>query len=144
MKRKLIATIALALAACSSGTPIDDGKWQATIELKAGETLLWTSTIERCISEPEADDPGLTILNGTPLGQCVTGHSRYSGGSLSVVGSCLGRMHPMAASATSTSITLNGRYSPTTVDGEFSARIVTEPEASPQSGTVTARRAGDC
>ena len=144
MKREAIAALALPIAACSGGSPIQAGMWQVTTKLKAGQTELWESKVERCITAAEADDPGLSILSGTPLGQCATGQSRYSGGTLSVVGSCLGRMHPMATSATSTSITLNGRYSATSIDGEFSATIATESQASPQSGTMTARRTGDC
>jgi hypothetical protein len=144
MKRLAVLIPPLAaVAACSADMPVQPGYWETETRISAGQTELWRSTVSNCMFEHEAADPGVAVLTGTPLGQCETGESRYEGGQLLARGTCVSVGRPMQASL-STRVTLEGRYTATSMEGRITAEPIGEPGGAPLTGTMSARRTGDC
>ena len=143
MKRHLIAMLALATVGCSGGTPIDEGKWTTSVELKAGTALLWKSEGERCIAAPETEGPIANMLSLTPLGSCTAYESNYGGGSLSVRLACMGRPGGMIGAMSSSKVAVDGQYGTGSIDADFDAAMDGSAQP-PLKGTLVARRTGDC
>jgi uncharacterized protein DUF3617 len=144
MKQLSIVIPALAIAACTESSPIKAGMWQATTELKAGQQLLWTSKVDRCITDPETDAPIPGMVSASPLGQCQAYESHYDDGHLSVRTACMGRMNSFSQGMDASKVAIDGKYAADRIDAQISVSLDTHPEAARLKGTLTARRTGDC
>ena len=151
MKRLALPAFALALAACSGdSTSIRPGNWETTMRMSAGQDELWSTTVTRCIDAQEAAAPGLGILNASPLGPCHATESTFSNGTISIHASCPGRgpglqaSVPMVPGMMPSRVSLEGRYTATTMEGQFSAELEDTLEPMRFTGTMTGRRTGEC
>lgn len=144
MKRLAVLIPPLAaVAACSADMPVQPGYWETETRMSAGQMELWRSTLSNCMFDHEAADPGVAILTGTPLGPCETSESRYEGGQILARGTCVSIGRPEWPSV-STRVKLEGRYTTTSMEGRITAEPIGEPWGAPLTGTMSARRTGDC
>jgi hypothetical protein len=144
MKRLAVLIPPLAaVAACSADMPVQPGYWETETRMNAGQMELWRSTLSKCLFDDEAANPGVAILTGTPLGPCETGESRYEGGQILARGTCVSIGRPEWPSV-STRVTLEGRYTTSGMEGRITAEPIGDSDRVPMTGTMTARRTGDC
>jgi hypothetical protein len=165
MKRHLLWAPPLALLfACSgSAVSLQPGQWETTtrmtsIEVPGAPEAMVTQmraqlanradTQSRCITPQEAANPAGNMLNPGGGGQgCTFTDNTFAGGVINVNGSCAG-----PGGRGSMRMGLQGSYTATTIEGRVSAEVTAPPGAAPpgtpqtvrMSGTMTARRTGDC
>lgn len=140
MRSKIFLPLAAFAAGCSgSGGAIQPGNWETTSTLGGA-----TRTMTRCISEPEASDPVDGLLRTATWSQCQVQESRFSGGEISAHATCMGYTQAVVPSSVSTRISLEGRYTATSIDGRISSTRIDQQDATTETGTVAARRIGDC
>ena len=144
MKRLAVMIPPLAtVAACSSEMPVQPGYWETETRMSAGQMELWRSALSNCMFDDQAANPGVAILAGTPLGPCETSESRYEGGQILARGTCVSIGRPEWPSV-STRVTLEGRYTATSMEGRITAEPIGDSGRVPLTGTMTARRTRDC
>ena len=140
MRSMAIFALAAFGAGCSgSGDSIQAGNWETKTTLAGA-----TRTMTRCIAEPEASDPVDGLLRTATWSQCQVQESRFSGGEISARATCTGFTQGVVPSAVSRRVSLDGKYTATSIDGSISATRIDEQDAATETGTVSARRVGDC
>jgi hypothetical protein len=140
MRSIAFLSLAAFAAGCSeSGGAIQAGNWETKSTLAGA-----TRTMTRCISEPEASDPMDGLLRTATWSQCQVQESRFSGGEISAHATCTGFTQAVVPSAVSRRISLAGTYTPTSIEGRISSTRIDQQDAPTETGTVAARRIGDC
>ena len=156
MKRVLLLTPALALAAACSGSPttIQPGQWETTTQMTEVEIPGMPeamaaqmreqmgnqrSTQTHCITPEEAANPAGRMVNpGGDSQQCEFSESTFAGGVINVQGTC------PSPTGGSIATSLEGTYTETTMEGRIGAEVQGGPQNMRMSGTLTSRRIGDC
>jgi hypothetical protein len=150
MERQFVAAAMLALAGCGGPSgPIQPGMWETTMTMAAGNSELWSSTIGRCIYDEEAANPGSGFFKGGQLRDCQTTQSSFSGGEFSVEATCPERQSvqanvPMTPDWLASKVAIKGKYTSTAISGTLSAELLDTLEPMHFTGTLNARRTGDC
>jgi hypothetical protein len=164
MKRLLLTTPALALLfACSgSSTTLQPGQWEMTSRMTEIEVpgvpeavaaqmraamANQAQTQSRCITPAEAANPAAGMMNPTGSAEgCTFTNQTFAGGVINVAGSC-----PAPGGRGQVTTTLAGTYTATTMTTTIRAEVTSPPGGPPgmpqtvrMSGTMAARRTGDC
>ena len=164
MKRLVLWAPSLALlAACSGGgsDQIQPGMWETTsrmteveipgmppamAEQMKAQLANQTQTNSQCITPEQAANPAGNMLNqGGDAQGCTFADSTFSGGVIRVRGTC-----PGPGGAGQATMSWEGTYTATTMEGRIVAEVTAPPGAAPgpqnikMSGTLTSRRTGDC
>ncbi len=164
MKRVVLLAPSMALLfACSgSSTALQPGQWEMTTRMTNIEVpgvppaqaeamrsamANQAQTQSRCITAEEAANPARGMVN--PTGEaagCTFTDQTFAGGVIKVSGSC-----PAPGGQGTVRTSLDGSYTPTTMEARISAEVQAGPGAPPgvpqtvrMSGTMTSRRTGDC
>ena len=155
--KRVVLLAPLALLACSGGssTPIQPGQWEMTTQfstveapgmpeaaLKAMQSQLANQrqTQSTCVTPQQAANPGADIVKAGDSGEggCTFSDSTFSGGRISVHGTCPG---PGGQRMT---MAWEGSYTATTMDGRFTTEVQGGPQSMRMVGTMTGRRTGEC
>lgn len=165
MKRSMLWAPSLALlAACSGGgaDQIQPGMWETTtrmteIELPGmppeiaeqmkAQIQNQSQTQSQCITREQAANPAGKMLSQGPDAQgCNFSDSVFEGGRINVRGTC-----PGPGGQGSATLSWEGRYTETTMEGRVSAEVQAPagaagsgPQTIRMAGTLSARRTGDC
>jgi uncharacterized protein DUF3617 len=160
MKRSMPAALAVVLlVACSpSAVSLQPGMWETTVqftsidlpgaspqELAAMRAMMGRpQTHSQCMTPEQAANPTQRMMNPPGNGNaCRFSESVFAGGTIRVHGSC-------QAPGRGTSVTgMEGTYTATTIQATISNEIQgmpgpTGPQSARMSGTLSARRTGDC
>ena len=138
-KMAIFAFAALACGCSGSGDSIQPGNWETKATLAGA-----TRTMTRCITEPEASDTVDGLLRTATWSQCQVQESRFSGGEISARAMCMGFTQAVVPSAVNRRVSLDGKYDATSIEGRISSTRIDEQDAPTETGTVSARRVGDC
>lgn len=150
MRLLIIVALVLLPGACSQERgAIRQGMWETTVTMAAGKSELWRSTVERCIFDEEAENPGSGLIKVGQLQHCTTSQSDFSDGKFVVRATCPERQSmqaavPMTPDWLASRVELTGNYTPTSIDGHLSAELEDTMEPMKFNGEVNARRTGDC
>jgi len=152
--QRLVLLAPLALLACSGGSDtIQPGQWEMTTRfttveapgmpeaaLKAMQSQIsQAQTHSSCITPAQAANPGGDMMKSGGGGQgCQVRDSTFSGGNISVHTSCPG------PGGGSMSMSWEGNYTATTMEGRFTTAIEGGPQNMRMVGTLTGRRTGEC
>ena len=140
MKPMIVLVLAGLACGCSgSGDSIQPGNWETKSTLAGA-----TRTMTRCIAEPEASDPVEGLVRTATWSQCQIQESRFSGGEISASATCMGYSQDVVPRSINRQVSLNGKYTPTSVDASISSTRIDEQNAPAETGTLAARRIGDC
>lgn len=141
--RHIALALTLLLAGCSrQPTPFQAGQWEFDVKTTAdGKPAFWGGG-GQCISEAEAADLPANILSNTSFGQCTSSSANLSGGKLEISASCDGKTATTTMPASK--VTLNASYTPTSFEGRVSAQLKGDTPVQNMSGTLSARRTGEC
>lgn len=138
-----IALAALLLFGCASEKPsFEAGQWEFSISMSEGPQRVFWGGGENCIDKAETAELPLMLLGQTALGQCTSSASNYAGGKVSLTASCDGKS--AATTMPASTVKLEGTYAPTSFESRVSAQLRADAEVKKLSGTLTARRTGDC
>lgn len=146
------------LAACSGGGDsgaLQPGEWEMTTRMTEvdipgmpEEALAevrrqmgdQAQTSTRCITAEEAADPGGNLFAPSEAGDdCEFAETRVEGGVIDVAGTC---RSPDGQSTARMSV--QGSYTPTTMEAEISVDVEGGPMEMNMSGTMDAERTGEC
>ena len=154
-----VAGLLLALAAaCSGGAEsIQPGQWETVIHMTAGQAEPVTSTTTSCLGDYNAAEEALTAITGSDEGSSLLGGclptdpetgtivdgSGLSNGEISTPAACMGSRGGPLSEPIMIRVRFEGRYTGTSVNSTF---VVEEPlgRDGQYSGTLAARRTGDC
>lgn len=141
MKERPIALVLL-LAGCSAEPQFQAGRWSYDIETTAeGQRVFWGSG-EQCVGQADTADLPAKILGGTAFGNCTTSSSSLKSGKLQISAACDGKS--MATTMPESKVSLDGNYAPTNFKASLSARLEADAPVKEMTGTLSARRTGDC
>lgn len=162
MKRLVLLAPCVLLFACSgSSNSLQPGQWEFTTRMTNVEVpgvpeavaaqmraamANQTQTQSRCITPEEAANPTAGMMNpsGSASG-CTFTDQVFEGGRIQVAGTC-----PAPGGAGNVRTSLTGSYTPTTMETQLQAEVQSTggPPGTPQTvrmtGTMNARRTGDC
>ena len=163
MKRLLILAPAAALAAGCSGNAdqIQPGQWETSVQFSSIEVpgmppeaaesmrqmMARPQTRQECITPEQAANPTGNLANvGGSAGTCEFGEQTFSGGNIRMRATC------RQADQTSMQMSMEGTYTPTTMQANITSEVTPPPAAvaagGPQEvrmrGTFSSRRIGDC
>ncbi|MGZ8347716.1 MAG: DUF3617 domain-containing protein [Allosphingosinicella sp.] len=159
MRHAKIAVLALlpAIAACSGAgsSSIQPGQWEMTtsfstveapgmppeaLQAMRAQLANQRQTQTSCITPEQAANPagGLMNTGGSGPNGCQFSKSTFAGGAIDVQGTCPG---PTGGSMT---MSWQGNYTPTTMEGQFTTAVEGGPQAMRMVGTMSGRRVGDC
>lgn len=165
MKRSMPAALAvLLLVACSpSAVALQPGMWETTVqftsidlpgaspqELAAMRAMTSRpQTHSECITPEQAANPVERMINPPGNGNaCHFTESVFAGGTIRVHGSC------QAPGRGTSAMGMEGSYTTTTMQATISNEVsgmpappgtpAAQPQAARMSGTLSARRTGDC
>lgn len=162
MKRLAVfaPVIALALACSQSAVNLQPGQWEMTTivtgvqapgasaemlaQMRAG--MSQRQVMSECMTPEQVADPKRWLQNpGAPAERCTFTDQTLAGGVIRVASTC-----PLPDGG-STRVSLEGTYTATTIEARGSAQVVAGSSAPPDiprnvstTGTMTARRTGDC
>ena len=156
MKRFILIAPAVALAAaCGSNTgTIQPGNWETTTRFTSVEIpgmpeamakqmqaqmANQTNTQTRCITPAEAANPTGGMMGAQNPQGCTFSESTFSGGRINVRGTC-----PGPGGQGQISMTWEGSYTDTTMQGDISTEITGGPQNMRMRGRIESRRTGDC
>jgi len=162
MKRLVFLAPAVLLFACSgSSTSLQPGQWEFVSRMTEIEVpgvpeamaaqmraamVNQAQTQSRCITPAEAANPTSGMMNpGGNAQGCTFSEQVFDGGRIQVAGTC-----PAPGGQGSVRTSLNGTYTPTTMETRLEAEVQSPggPPGTPQTvrmtGTMNARRTGDC
>lgn len=143
MNRAVIGA-ALLLGACHDQQQFEPGKWATEVTMAAGKSQLWSSKVERCMDFAAGDDPVAGILGTSPLGQCQLVEGTYEGKDALVQVHCIGRPGSVIGGMPEARVSLQGRHSPASIEGNLVVEPVHEKSPGSLTGKLSARRLGDC
>ena len=154
MKRLILLAPGVALAAaCGGGSnTIQPGQWEMTTRFSSVEIpgmpeamakqmqqqmANQAQTQTTCITPAQAANPAGGMFSQDPQG-CNFTEQTFSGGTIRVRGTCQvpgqGQMQ----------MSWEGRYTETTMEGNYTADVSGGPQSMRMRGTMTGRRTGDC
>jgi hypothetical protein len=149
----LVPTVAL-IFACSSNTSLQPGQWEFTTKMTDIEVpgappavaaqmkqamASSAQTQSRCLTPAEAANPGGSLANPSGSAQgCTFSKQTFAGGTIDVAGTC------RAPTGGNVETTLTGTYTATEINARIGANVTGGPQQMRMSGTMTARRTGDC
>ena len=164
MKRQLLlaAPMALLFACSGSAVSLQPGQWEMTtamtdVQVPGAPPAMAAQmkqamasrpqTESRCITPEEAANPTRGMMNpGGDAQGCTFTDQTFAGGVIRMAGSC-----PAPAGGGSVRTSLTGTYTATTMEAQIQAEVdagASAPQGMPRnirmSGTMTARRTGDC
>jgi hypothetical protein len=153
--KHLTAMPVLLLAACSSApTTIQPGQWETTTQFstieapgmpEAALTAMraqanQAQTNSSCITPQQAANPVGDLMNPqNGAGNCTFTDSTFSGGVISVHGSC-----PAGPGGGQMRMSWEGSYTATTMQGAFTTEFQGGPQSMRMIGTMSGRRTGEC
>jgi len=154
-------TVALAAACSGSSVSMQPGQWELTTRVTDFQApgapaqmleQMRTSAAQpqvtnECLTPEQAANPGRWMTNpGGTSANCTFTDQTFAGGVINISSSC-----PLPNNGGSTHTTLQGTYTATTMEARLSAQLQAGPGAPPgmprtisTTGTLTARRTGDC
>jgi hypothetical protein len=156
MKRFILIAPAVVLAAACSGNTgtIQPGQWETTTRFTSVEVpgmpeamakqvqssmANQSQTQTRCITPAEAANPTGGMMGSQNPAGCNFSEQTFSGGVIRVRGTC-----PAPNNQGQISMSWEGSYTPTTMQGNLSTEITGGPQNMRMRGTITSRRTGDC
>lgn len=148
MRRLLIVTALLA-GSCQDKDSIKPGMWSSTVTIMAGKEELGSASLDRCVSSPDASELAFGSLRTGSFQDCAVTQSSAAGGQFTVAAHCPARTSsmadvPMMPPWMASNVTLTGKYTADTMTGAMTAEIEDTLEPMKFTGSLTARRKGDC
>jgi hypothetical protein len=161
MKRFMLPALPIALLfACSpSAVSLQPGMWETTVQFTSidvpgappqqlaamrASMMGHPQTNSSCMTAAEAANPTQRMMNPSSNGNaCQFSESTFAGGTIRVHGTC------QAAGRGTQQMGMEGTYTATTIQATISSEITPPPgtpgpQAAHMSGTLSARRTGDC
>ena len=154
MKRLiLIAPVVVVAAACSSQPDsIQPGQWETSVRFTSVEVpgmppaiakqmqdqlANRTQTSTTCITPEQAANPAGGMMGQDNPQGCNFEEQTFSGGTIRVRGTC-------SQGGQQVRMSWEGSYTQTTMEGTMSSEVTGGPQNMRMSGTLNARRIGDC
>ena len=167
-KLLMLAPCTALLFACSGGgggnagsgaaLALQPGQWETTMQFtnievpgvpeaqvaQMREMMSRPQVRTECMTPAQAANPTRNMMNpGGAAGACQFPQSTFSGGTINVQGSC------NAGARGSLNMSMTGTYTPTTMNAQVSSTVrppagTPGPQEVRMSGTLSARRTGDC
>ena len=141
------AGLALMLAACSGPDTVAPGQWTTAMQVTevkmpglpdaAAADMREARVASICIRSRMAANPVGFLLNPDNRGRCqFTDSSTFADGVISLQGTC----YDYSGQREDAAVSVEGRFTTRTIEGRFTMG----PPTNRISGTITARRVGDC
>lgn len=155
--KALLATLPLAVIACSSPATFPAGQWEFTTEVtgeEAGGTAVTSTPIPKddqtwaqCVSAEQAANPAEILLPRTLENSCKFSKSTFANGKIDVAGECIA-----GGSFARYQATVQGSFTASSMKVRIvavqpGAVVMFDPKAGSDLKTfyrVTGRRTGDC
>ena len=165
-KLLMLAPCTMLIFACSGGggngsggaaVALQPGQWETTMQFTSIEVpgvpeaqvaqmrqmMTRPQVRSECMTPQQAANPTGNMMNPGGAGACQFSQSTFAGGTINVQGSC------NAGGRGSMNMSLTGTYPPTTMNAQVTSTVrppagTPGPQEVRMSGTMSARRTGDC